>query len=95
MSSVAWATANIFLSLFLGAIAMVAVSIWFPDVFAVILDGASWLESELGNTGLKNQYNNWVRFLIGDEQLTFMFFTVMVRVVLAIFAAGVKSAIAR
>ena len=80
---------TIFLSLVLGAIMLVFVSIQFSDVFASILDGAAWLEDMIGSTGLDNRYNNWVRFLIGDEQLTFMFFTIMARIILSFLFAGI------
>ncbi|MCP5431770.1 MAG: hypothetical protein H6923_00720 [Alphaproteobacteria bacterium] len=95
MGSVGLATLNIFLSLVLGAIALVFVSIQFPDLFSTILDGAAWVEDQLGHTGLKTQYNNWVRFLIGDEQLTFMFFTIAMRLLLALIVSGVKALVAR
>lgn len=95
MTNIAWATANIFLSLVLGAIALVFVSIQFPGAFAVVLDGANWVEGQLGNTGLDVKYNNWVRFLIGDEQLTFMFFTIIMRVLLAVGAVGFQALMGR
>ena len=80
---------TIFLSLVLGAIMLVFVSINFPDSFSMILDAASYVENMIGSTGLDNRYNNWVRFLIGDEQLTFMFFTIIARVILSAFFAGI------
>lgn len=80
---------TIFLSLVLGSIMLVFVSLQFPDAFASILDAAAWLETQIGNTGLENKYNNWVRFLIGDEQLTFMFFTILARIILSFLFAGI------
>ncbi|MEM1139088.1 MAG: hypothetical protein AAGF19_02920 [Pseudomonadota bacterium] len=84
LTNITLATLNIFLSLVFGAIALVIVSISFPDTFAAILNGAEWVEQALGNTGLENRYNNWVRFLIGEEQLTFMLFTIIMRVIFAV-----------
>lgn len=95
MTGIALATANIFLSLVLGAIALVFVSVQLPEVFASILDGANWVEGQLGNTGLETRYNNWVRFLIGDEQLTFMFFTVIMCIVLAVIVSGGQALLGR
>jgi hypothetical protein len=95
MGNIALATSNIFLSLVLGAIALVFVSIQFPEMFAMILDGAAWMEDQIGNTGLDVKYNNWVRFLIGDEQLTFMFFTIIMRVIMALGVTGVRAMMSR
>lgn len=91
MSNLALATSTIFLSFILGAVLLVFVGIMLPDVFAVILNGANWLENALGNTGLANRYNNWIRFLVGDEQLTLVFFTIVARIIISMGAAGVQS----
>jgi hypothetical protein len=84
MPSVLIASANIFFSLILGAFALVFVSIQFPELFSYVLDFAGWLEDRIGGTDLNKKYNNWVRFLIGSQQLTFMFFVVTTRILLAI-----------
>lgn len=84
MRDVFIASANIFFSLILGAIALVFVSIQFPDVFSAVLDLAGWFKRQITSTGLETRYNNWVRFLIGEEQLTFMFFVVTTRILLAL-----------
>lgn len=89
MSDVLIASINIFFSLVLGAVALVLVAIHLPDVFNSILNGASWLEGKIGSTGLLDvKYNVWVRFLIDKSQLTFMFFVLATRIILAIFVAA-------
>ena len=95
MSSVLIATINIFFSLILGAIALVVVAINFPHFFAFVLDFANWLEQMIGETGLKEEYNNWVRFLVSDQQLTYMFFTVAARIILAILISGGRAVFGR
>lgn len=91
MREVFIASANIFFSLILGAMALVFVSIQFPQLFAMVLDFAGWLKDRLTHTGLDIKYNNWVRFLIGEEQLTFMFFVVTTRILLALIVKLVGS----
>lgn len=87
MRDVFIASANIFFSLVLGAIALVFVSIQFPQVFSAVLDLAGWVKNGITHTGLDIKYNNWVRFLIGEEQLTFMFFVVTTRILLALIVS--------
>lgn len=90
LTNISIQAAIIFLSMVLGAVALVFVSVQFPNVFELMLDGASWAETQIGSTGLDTRYNNWVRFLIGEEQLVFMSFTIVMRVVLAFLVTGVR-----
>jgi len=93
VTNVLIATVTIFFSLILGAVALVFVSIQAPEVFSLVLDAASWLERQIGSTSLDVQYNNWVRFLIGAGQLTFMFFVIVTRIVLAILMTAGRAVI--
>ena len=83
------AAINIFLSLIFGAIALVFIAIQFPGIFEMLLDGAGWIENQITTTGLDPAYNNWVRFLIRDEQLVFLGFVIVMRVVLALVIGGI------
>jgi hypothetical protein len=95
MSSVFIASANIFFSLLLGAIALVFVGIQYPEFFSHILDGAGWVRDQITGTSLNVKYNNWIRFLIDEKQITFMFFTVVCRIALALIMAGGRAVMRR
>ena len=90
MGRVLIAAVNIFLSLIFGAIALVVVAIQFPGFFEVLLDGAGWIENQITTTGLDPAYNNWVRFLIRDEQLVFLGFVIVMRIMLAMVIGGIS-----
>ncbi len=83
------AAVNIFLSLIFGAIALVFVAIQVPGIFEMLLNGAGWIENQITTTGLDPAYNNWVRFLIRDEQLVFLGFVIVMRIVLAMVIGGI------
>lgn len=95
MSSVFIASANIFFSLLLGAVVLVFVGVQYPELFSHIIDGASWLRDEITSTSLNVKYNNWVRLLIDDKQLTYMFFTIVSRIAIAILVAGGRAVTSR
>jgi hypothetical protein len=88
MSSVLVASANIFFSLLLGAVSLVVVGLNFPELFSHIIDGASWVRDEVTGTSLDVKYNNWIRLFIDEKQVTFMFFTVVSRIALALIVAA-------
>lgn len=95
MSNVLVASANIFFSLLLGAVALVVVGLNFPESFSHIIDGASWVRDEVTGTSLDVKYNNWIRLFIDEKQITFMFFTIVCRVALAFIVAGGRAVAAR
>jgi hypothetical protein len=95
MTSVLIASANIFFSLILGAVALVVVGLNFPEVFSHIIDGAGWVRDELTGTDLDVKYNNWIRLFIDEKQITLMFFTIVSRVALALVVAGGRAVIER
>ncbi len=51
---------------------------WFDS----ILDSASWLKAWLSNDWLPLEINVWFKFLLKDEALVLMFFTMLARIVL-------------
>ena len=78
---------------FLLALAMlVTLGLYAPNVLNWILDGAEMVEDWLTHTGLPNRYNNFVRLFLGDEQLTFLFFTIIARIIVAIVDTAFSSA---
>lgn len=87
-------SATIFLSLILGALAMVYVGIEYPQVLNDLLDGASnakvWLTSS-NVTGIDVHYNVWFKFIVKEEQFVFMFFVVVTRILLLVFFSAMAA----
>jgi len=81
------AAGNIFFSLLLGAIALAFVAVQWPETMESILNMASGVKEHLTNTGLAPKYNVWIKFLIGEQQLVFMGFVIVTRILLAMLIA--------
>ena len=79
---------NLVFAFFLGAVALVIVAIQFPDIFSVILDGADVVKTKLTAAVPVSEggqvYKNLVRYLIEEQQLVFMFFVILARVILSL-----------
>ncbi|MGI9407716.1 MAG: hypothetical protein ACR2O4_15185, partial [Hyphomicrobiaceae bacterium] len=72
----------IFLSFILGAILAGITAFYYPSWFDQILDYASDLKGWLSNDWLPLEVNVWFKFLLKDEALVLMFFTVLARIIL-------------
>lgn len=81
------ATSNIFFSLLLGAVALAVVAVQWPGVMEDIINVATGLKDYLTNTGLASKYNVWIKFLLQEQQLVFMGFVIVTRIILAILIA--------
>lgn len=77
-------TGNIVVSLLLGAVALAFVGINFPETLDKIINVAGTVKGYLVNTNLAAKYNVWVRLLLEEKQLVFMFFTILARIVMSI-----------
>ncbi len=74
------------ISLVLGALMMAFTAIYAPDTLSVMMDGARGGKEVITGTGLAAKYNVWLRFLLDENQLLLMFFTIFARILLAIAA---------
>jgi len=77
-------TGTLFLSIVLGALALVYVGINYPETLTVMLSGARDVKDMITGTSLDPHYNIWVQFLLDERQLLLLFFTICARAVLAI-----------
>jgi hypothetical protein len=84
MHKVVLSTGNIIFSLVLGAIALAFVGINYPETLDQIINLATSVKGYIVNTNLPPKYNVWVRLLLEEKQLVFMFFTILMRILLAI-----------
>ena len=92
MSGLVRATTNIFLSLLLGAVALALCALYFPEQLEFLQIQANhfkdWLLSSMKSIGSTSAVNVWVRFLVKDEQLVFMGFVIVSRILL-FFVIGI------
>lgn len=91
MQRILLSTGNIIISLILGAMALAFVGINYPETLDQIISMATSAKSYIVNTNLPPKYNVWVRLLLEEKQLVFMFFTILMRIVLAIVQSIVFS----
>ncbi len=84
MTRVIAAASNIFFSLILGAIALAFCAVQYPEITNEMLVFAEGLKRKLTNSGIPVQYNIWIKFLIQEQQLVFMFFVIIMRVLFAL-----------
>lgn len=84
MQRILLSTGNIIFSLVLGALALAFVGIHYPETLDQIITVAASVKGYIVNTNLPPKYNVWVRLLLEEKQLVFMFFTILVRIALAI-----------
>lgn len=87
MTRVLVAAGNIFFSLLLGAVALAFVAVQWPDAMVDLLNFATGVKDHLTNTGLASKYNVWIKFLIQEQQLVFMGFVIVTRILLAMLIA--------
>jgi hypothetical protein len=95
MHRILFSTGNILVSLILGAIALAFVGINYPEQLDRIITLSSDVKGYIVNTNLPPKYNVWVRLLLEEKQLVFMFFTIIMRIVLAIVQSIVLSMFGR
>jgi hypothetical protein len=84
MHRILLSTGNIVVSLLLGAVALAFVGINFPETLDKIINVAGTVKSYLVNTNLAAKYNVWVRLLLEEKQLVFMFFTILARILMSL-----------
>lgn len=85
-------SATLFLAFVLATAMLVTLGLYAPDLLNWIINGADTVENWLTNTGLPNRYNNFVRLFLGEEQITFLFFTILARIIIAIIATSFSAA---
>lgn len=72
---------------------LISLAMWSPITLNWMLDGADMVEDALTQTQLPDRYNNLVRILVSDEQILFVFFAIIARIVIAIVGSSFSAAI--
>lgn len=87
------ATFTIFLAFILSYAMLIGIALISPTTLNWMLDGAEIVEDAITHTGLADRYNNWLRLFVGDEQILFLFFAIIARIVIAIIGSSFTAAI--
>ncbi len=87
------ATFTIFLAFLLSYAMLIGLALVSPTSLNWLLDGAELLEDAITHTALPDQYNNWLRIFVGEEQILFLFFAMLARILIAIIASSFTAAI--
>ena len=78
---------NLIFAFFLGAVVLVITAIQFPGLFETVLDGADVVKTNITTAIPVSEggrvYKNLVRYFIEEQQLVFMFFVILARIVLS------------
>ncbi len=94
MRSVIEAVLTIFFSLILGAVSLALCAFYAPDFLEALQINAGFFKEDLlailTSFGTQSNVNVWIRFLVQDEQLVFMGFVIVSRVVLSLFFWGLR-----
>lgn len=89
------AIVTIVFSFFLGMIAVVLMALYAPETLeAIQIQASGWKDSFivlLTNVGAQSNVKVWVRFLLADEQLVFLAFTILARIFLTLFMLSLRS----
>ena len=89
------ATFTISLAFILSYAMLIGLALASPTTLNWMLDGAEMIEDALTHTQIPDRYNNWVRLFVGDEQILFLFFAIIARIVIAIIGSSFTSAFAK
>ncbi|MEO1330247.1 MAG: hypothetical protein AAFW46_11340 [Pseudomonadota bacterium] len=80
---------TIVFSFILGMIGVALCAIYAPEVLEALQINASFLKDDLlvllTSAGAESNARVWIRFLVADEQLVFLLFVILSRIVLSLF----------
>jgi len=86
------ASLTLFLAFILSYAILITLAWWSPITLNWLLDGADIVEDTLTRTNLPDRYNNIVRLLVSDEQILFVFFAIIARILIAIVGSSFSAA---
>lgn len=99
MSRFLLSVGNLIFAFFLGAVVLVITAIQFPGIFENILDVADATKTQITTAIPVSEggrlYKNLVRYFIEEQQLVFMFFVIVARVILSLLLWIVTSLFGR
>ncbi len=85
MTNILLTSVNMFLSVLIGAFAIAVLGLYAPDLLFIFFDWGNVVADKIYHTGLiSSQIVNIVRFLINGEQMVFLTFIIIARVLLSL-----------
>ena len=78
-----FSSGNIFVSVLLGAIAMVTCGLYFEETFKFILNSAEHVKAWILALPMPTKYHNFVRLFLHESSFVFAFFTIAARVIVS------------
>ncbi len=78
------------LSLILGALALGYTAYYYPGMLDDMFTIAGWLKvflTDSANTGISPGFNIWLKFLLEEKTFVLMFFILVARLVIVVFAS--------
>jgi hypothetical protein len=79
------AAGNMVTAFVLAILTIIFLALNYPSVISESLRWARFTKDIITGTGLTPSYNVWLEFLLEDRQLVFIGYTIIMRMVLAIF----------
>lgn len=95
MGRVLFSSLNLFFSIIVGAVMLAYIMVNFPDFANDILGAAAQVQDWLNGIGIPSKYNVWVIFLIGEQQIVFVFFVILARIIMSSLAGLFRMAVSR
>lgn len=79
---------SVALAMVLGHIALVYVGIIYPERLEGMIEVAGAVKRWIVGAGLPSKYNVWLRLLLEEKSLLFMFFSIIARAVLLVITTS-------
>ncbi|MFM9941641.1 MAG: hypothetical protein ACKVP7_19330 [Hyphomicrobiaceae bacterium] len=80
---------SIAISMVLGHIALAYVGIFYPERLEGMIEVAGMVKKWIVGAGIPSKYNVWIRLLLEEKSLLFMFFSLMARVVILMLTGSI------
>lgn len=87
------ATFTIFLSFVLSYIMLIALGILWPEALDWLVQRAKQIESVIVQPDIPARYRVWLDLLIEEGAILLLFFTMIARIILAVFFTGLTAAV--
>ena len=82
---------TLFLAFVLGILMLSVIALTMEGVLHSMLDAADWVETQLAHLPLAGRWRSGVRFIVSDDKILLLFFTLIARVVIAVIATSLSS----
>lgn len=80
---------SIAISMVLGHIALAYVGIFYPERLEGMIEVAGMVKKWIVGAGIPSKYNVWIRLLLEEKSLLFMFFSLIARVFVLMVAGSI------